>query len=113
RCYPYIKENGTGTIPTRRLFSNLYQDYRKGTNKELVICNFLYTLATQILEFAKRQNFKTIVFSGGVFQNTVLVDMLIELAKDNFELFFNRNLSPNDENISYGQLNYYLYCKDH
>ncbi|MBT8209932.1 MAG: carbamoyltransferase HypF, partial [Eudoraea sp.] len=113
RCYPYIKENGTGTIPTRRLFSNLYQDYRKGTNKELVICNFLYTLATQILEVAKRQNFKAIAFSGGVFQNTVLIDMLIELAQDNFELFFNRNLSPNDENISYGQLNYYLYCKDH
>ena len=113
RCYPYIKDNKSRTIPTRKLFSNLYEDYRKGTDKELVICNFLYTLATQVLEVAKKQNMKAIALSGGVFQNTVLVDMLIELAQDNFELFFNRNLSPNDENISYGQLNYYLYCKDH
>jgi hydrogenase maturation protein HypF len=50
---------------------------------------------------------KKIALSGGVFQNTVLIDMIQELSKDRFELFFNINLAPNDENISYGQVMYY------
>ncbi len=53
-----------------------------------------------------------IALSGGVFQNTVLIDMVKELSENKFELFFNRNLAPNDENISFGQLMYFtLYGK--
>ena len=112
KCRSYLDLTDLDHIPTRLLFSNLYADYRKGTDKAEVICNFLYTLARLILHTAEKHQMKAIAVSGGVFQNTVLVDMLIELAQDRFELFFNRNLSPNDENISFGQLNYYLFCKD-
>ena len=97
------------TIPADQLLTNLLADLKTGVEKEVIICNFLYTLATLILDFANSQNIKSIALSGGVFQNTILIDMLIELAKDRYKLFFNRNLSPNDENISFGQLNYYLY----
>jgi len=48
-----------------------------------------------------------IALSRGVFQNTVLIDMITELCESRFELFLNLNLSPNDENISYGQMMYY------
>ena len=61
---------------------------------------------------AELQETKQIAFSGGVFQNTVLIDMLKEMAKNDYKLFFNRNLSPNDENISYGQIMYYLNVKE-
>jgi hydrogenase maturation protein HypF len=49
-----------------------------------------------------------LAFSGGVFQNTVLIDMIKEMAKNDYELFFNINLAPNDENVSYGQIMYHL-----
>ena len=65
-----------------------------------------------ILDIARKRNNKKIALSGGVFQNTILIDILKELSADRFELFFNRNLAPNDENISYGQLMYYLNCMD-
>jgi hydrogenase maturation protein HypF len=45
-----------------------------------------------------------IAFSGGVLQNGLLVDMIIERLGGRYELFFHRELSPNDECISYGQL---------
>ncbi|MCB0299344.1 MAG: hypothetical protein KDE52_04765, partial [Calditrichaeota bacterium] len=42
-------------------------------------------------------------FSGGGFQNALLVD-LSKLILGDYQLFFHRHLSPNDENISFGQL---------
>jgi len=42
-----------------------------------------------------------------------LIDMLKELAGKKNKLYFNRNLAPNDENISYGQIMYYLNCRKH
>ncbi|MDH5381313.1 MAG: carbamoyltransferase HypF [Cyclobacteriaceae bacterium] len=47
-----------------------------------------------------------IAFSGGVFQNSLLTDLLKIVLKPQFELFFHKNLSPNDESVSYGQLIY-------
>lgn len=94
------------------MFANLYADIKAGADKEIVICNFLFTLAHLILDLAAKNNMRAIALSGGVFQNTVLLDMLIELAEPQYKLFFNRNLSPNDENIAFGQLSYYLNCRD-
>ncbi len=112
-CKSYLRlDENTGNLPTELLFANLYADIRAGEDKEIIICNFLYTLAHLILDMASKNSTRTIALSGGVFQNTVLIDMLIELAGPQHKLFFNRNLSPNDENIAFGQLSYYLNCKD-
>lgn len=110
-CKAYISEIKKGIVPTHELFNNLYVDFKKGTDKVEIITNFLYTLATIILEMAGQNNIKGIALSGGVFQNTVLVDMLKELAGTKYKLYFNRNLSPNDENISFGQLMYHQHIK--
>jgi hydrogenase maturation protein HypF len=56
---------------------------------------------------ATQQNCLTVCFSGGVFQNGLLVDLLILLLEKDYKLCFNRDLSPNDENISFGQLVWY------
>jgi hydrogenase maturation protein HypF len=111
-CTSYANISDTGLIPTKLLFWNLYSDFKKGVSKEIIITNFLFTLATLILQVASKQNTKAIALSGGVFQNTVLIDMLKELAESGYKLYFNRNLSPNDENISFGQINYFLNCKE-
>ncbi len=80
---------------------------QKGTEKETIVLKFLFTLAKVVVDMAAFTRSKKIALSGGVFQNTVLIDMIQELSKDRFELFFNINLAPNDENISYGQVMYY------
>ena len=82
------------------------------TSKETIISNFLFTLAKMILDFSIEKDFTRIALSGGVFQNTTLVDILIELAPKEFKLYFHKDLSPNDENISFGQLMYYLHIKN-
>jgi hydrogenase maturation protein HypF len=111
-CKSYGSVSENLIIPTKNIFKNVCRDSDEGEEKEVIITNFLYTLACIILEIAENKNFKNIACSGGVFQNTTLVDMLKELASKEVKLFFNRNLAPNDENISFGQIMYYLNCKE-
>ena len=61
-------------------------------------------LARTIHFKARSNNYRKVAFSGGVFQNEVLVDLLHSLMHEKFELYFHDELSPNDENISFGQL---------
>ena len=85
---------------------------QKGVSTKNIIANFLFTLASAIINLAKINNYKHIAFSGGVFQNTTLIDLLIELAPKEIKLYFHKELSPNDESISFGQLMYYLHIKN-
>lgn len=110
-CRSYCEVNSENLVATKMLFNNLYDDFKKGVKREQIILNFLYTLASIIMETARRKKVKKIACSGGVFQNTVLIDMLKEMAGTKYKLYFNRNLAPNDENISYGQIMYYLNCR--
>ncbi|MFH4964051.1 carbamoyltransferase HypF [Gaetbulibacter sp. M235] len=111
-CYSYCKVVKNGTIPTKELIWNLFLDYKKGNSMERVIVNFFYTLSTIIFQIAQNYNFKHIAFSGGVFQNTTLIDMIKEIGEMEYKLYFNINLAPNDENISFGQIMYYLKCNN-
>ncbi len=108
----YIRPGDDGMIPTKLLWKGIYKDFLDGLDKEEIILNFLFTLANLVIAMAELRGTQKIALSGGVFQNTVLVDMVRELAQNKFELFFNRNLAPNDENISIGQLMYYTHCID-
>ncbi|MEC8831840.1 MAG: carbamoyltransferase HypF, partial [Bacteroidota bacterium] len=108
KCKSYAPEIINGNVSTKELFQNLYSDFSNGAEKCDVIINFLYTLANIIIKSAQHANVKEIALSGGVFQNTILVDMIKELSGSEYKLYFNRNLSPNDENISFGQLMYHL-----
>jgi len=111
-CKSYCTELETDLIPTEKLFYNLFLDFNKGNSRENVIANFLFTLASLIYQTADIHYIKNIACSGGVFQNTTLIDMVKELGKGEYKLFFNRNLAPNDENISFGQIMYYLHCSN-
>jgi hydrogenase maturation protein HypF len=47
---------------------------------------------------------------GGVFQNAVLVDLIQSHCQSNsICLHLHQELSPNDENISFGQYMHYLH----
>ena len=106
-CKSYLSAPEKG-ISATEIIKNIYADFQNGNPTNQLILNFLYTLAYSIVAFAKTKNYKKIAFSGGVFQNTTLVDIIIELAPKEIKLYFHKDLSPNDENISFGQLMYYL-----
>ena len=111
-CISYGSVLDNGLIPTKELFHNLYLDFKKGNSKENIIINFFYTLASLVFQFAKKYHYKHIAFSGGVFQNTTLIDMIKEIGEEEYKLYLNINLAPNDENISFGQIMYYLKCSN-
>lgn len=106
-CRSYLSTPEKG-ISAAEIIKNMVDDFQNGNPTDQLILNFLYTLAFSIIEIAKLNNYKNIAFSGGVFQNTTLVDILIALAPKEIKLYFHKDLSPNDENVAFGQLMYYL-----
>ncbi|MCA0153357.1 carbamoyltransferase HypF [Winogradskyella vincentii] len=108
KCNSYASVFGNDHLSANAIINGVQSDIDSGIEKPQIICNFLFTLAKLIIDVANHNGIKSIACSGGVFQNTVLLDMLKEIAGNEYELFFNRNLSPNDENISLGQIMYYL-----
>lgn len=104
----YLEEEEFENIPTRKIFSKIMKEKISGKNLEKIGLNFHYTLIKAIEKIAEKNNVKELAFSGGVWQNALLVDLAIDVLGDKFSLNFHEKLSPNDENISFGQLNYYL-----
>lgn len=98
-------------ISAKKIIQNIYKDLKLGVEREQIISSFLFTLAKSIIDFSKEKGFKKVALSGGVFQNTTLVDMLLELASNEIKLYFHKEVSPNDENISFGQIMYYLHIE--
>lgn len=100
-----IDENkDTFNFTTTEILRRLLHDLMAGATTEYIAAHFHFLLIKYIEKIAITQNVKKIAFSGGVFQNGLLVDLLIHHLGANFDLHFHKNLSPNDENISFGQL---------
>ena len=100
-------------IPTKRLIAALQKAKNEGVSVPQIASSFIHTLALVILKIAKQHDYVTIACSGGVFQNSVLFEKLSQLSqKRGIKLKFNRILSSNDENISFGQLCYYQHIKN-
>lgn len=91
------------------LLNEIVEDLKDGIEKSVIASRFHHSLVDYIkLEVSKRK-YKNLAFSGGVFQNKFLVELIqLQLNKD-FQLFFNKSFSPNDESISFGQLMHYLH----
>ena len=100
----FTKEINYHQIPTKSLMTNIIKDLRDGQSKRYVAAKFHYSLMRLIELIASNLKIKKIAFSGGVFQNGLLVDLLIHHLSADFDLYFHKQLSPNDENISFGQL---------
>ncbi|WP_265446231.1 carbamoyltransferase HypF [Acetivibrio straminisolvens] len=69
---------------------------------------FHYAVADMILEVCeiirKEQNINTVALSGGVFQNTVLMERALKILRDkHFKVYYNVSVPPNDGSIGLGQ----------
>jgi hydrogenase maturation protein HypF len=106
----YLRQwKGNGPVPTQQLTEDIVRDLDLGLAKDHIAAKFHLSLVKLIEKIAIKHRFEQIAFSGGVFQNSLLIDMLICQLSPNFKLLFHKELSPNDECISYGQISYAYY----
>lgn len=91
-------------IPTKSLMTNIILDLQKRKPTDFIAAKFHFSLMKLIKIVANNLKITKIAFSGGVFQNGLLVDLIIHHLSKDFELYFHEQLSPNDENISFGQV---------
>lgn len=100
------------TISVDEILTGIIQDIQQKKSVNYISAKFHYSLVQAIKAIAIALKIKKIAFSGGVFQNEVLVDLLLHHLGAKYELLFHQALSPNDENISFGQLIYYQIQED-
>ncbi|MDM9630150.1 carbamoyltransferase HypF [Robiginitalea aurantiaca] len=110
RANSLVSLDAQGNIPVRKLIREIKSQLEISGDTCQVAGDFIFTLAKLILEKAELESVAKIAFSGGVFQNALLVHLIRHLNPGTFELYFHRELSPNDENIPFGQLMYHLHC---
>lgn len=91
-------------IAWSEMVDSILTEKTNGILVEQIARKVFVSMAMLIKEVATRSGVKKIAFSGGVFQNSFLVDLIIELLQDEFSLYFHQQLSPNDECISFGQI---------
>jgi hydrogenase maturation protein HypF len=104
----YLPElNPNEIISVDALLVGIQQDLAHRKPAAFVAAKFHASLARFADNIATHLNALQICFSGGVFQNTLLVNMIINQCSKKYQLHFHSLLSPNDENISFGQLIYF------
>jgi hydrogenase maturation protein HypF len=108
----YLTDEDNSVDIIKALISNVVKDKKKGIDAGFISARFHVTLVDYIRRIAEKNEVKDLAFSGGVFQNAWLVDIILILLKKDFNLYFHDKLSPNDENISFGQLIYANYNLD-
>jgi hydrogenase maturation protein HypF len=95
-------------IEWHEFVNELLIDLKDNKEKDFIARKVINGLAELVYLLSDYQMCNQLAFSGGVFQNALLVDTIIGLNHGNRKLFFHKQLSPNDENISLGQMAYYI-----
>jgi len=90
-----------------RFLSHVINEYISEYNVPKICRKVLFSLARLVELLAEHFFIERIAFSGGVFQNALLVDMIKSLLDGKNQLYFHKQLSPNDECIGFGQLAFY------
>ena len=96
-----------GNIPVHPILDSILLDLQNHTPIGLIAFRFHLTIARMIVSYARHTGIRQIALSGGVFQNTLLVDLCHRLTDLEMTVNTHRELSPNDECISFGQIAYY------
>lgn len=109
KTYPYrIKGAEPMIIELNGILAGVVKDLQKGVSLEVISAKFHNTIVYLSLEIAKKLSriykMKKVCFSGGVFQNRYLLNLMIDKFEDaGFEVYVHHQLPTNDGCISYGQ----------
>ena len=107
--YPreYYERDGVRIFDLRPLTKGIVSDLRSSIDAGQISLRFMSTLCCMALDqcLALNTDRKPVVLSGGVFQNRFLLTGISGLLEGNgFSVYTHRQVSPNDEGISLGQL---------
>ena len=80
------------------------EDWQQKEDNAIIAWKVFFSLAKMISQVSNHYYVDKIAFSGGVFQNALLNDLLIERLSYKRKLYFHQQLSPNDECIGFGLL---------
>ncbi|ADB39870.1 carbamoyltransferase HypF [Spirosoma linguale] len=94
-------------VPTQAIVAGVVNDLQAGLPVGQIAATFHYTLVQAVAAVARQMGVQQLAFSGGVFQNALLVDWLRYELEPAYQLHFHQQLSPNDECISFGQIAQY------
>jgi len=107
-AFEWIKKNEIYLISPKPIIQGVVNDYLNGTAVEIISYKFHLTLIQLVRELCQRLYQDTgldrIVFSGGVFQNALLLTGLQKaLIEDKLHVFTHSKVPTNDGGISLGQ----------
>lgn len=103
------KEGKEFIIDPQEIFIDIIEDLKKGIDKKIMAAKFHNTVAEFTLNLCgkirENNGINKIALSGGVFQNRYLTEKIISLLeRDNFQVYTQRIVPPNDSGISLGQV---------
>ncbi|HSG29328.1 MAG TPA: carbamoyltransferase HypF, partial [Candidatus Krumholzibacterium sp.] len=110
RIYPFKLSHGEpASIDCGPVIEGVVNDLTGGKGREEISAVFHNTMARMITDvagdLARRHKCRQIVMSGGVFQNRLLCERIIEMSTVlPFDFLFHRTVPPNDGGISLGQV---------
>lgn len=109
----YVREHGFPDSPEwmwsadrwdpAQVLEQVFIDAQRG-DTGLAAARFHAAMISLVGEIAERFNARTLGFTGGVFQNQLLVKGILDTFGDKLPMLWHRDFSPNDESISLGQL---------
>jgi hydrogenase maturation protein HypF len=109
--YPYDISlvDGEYLLGFRKIFDGIIDDIKNGVSVSRISYGFHNTLIEagydMILKISQNTGIKTIVLSGGVFENQYLLKMFsTKLKKAGFKTYYNEQIPINDSGISFGQI---------
>ena len=101
-----IKE--TNQISARPIFLEIGKAMKAGIEKGQVALGFHYAVAVVIekicLTLRETKGINQVALTGGVFQNKILMERTLKLLREeNFQVYYNISVGPNDGGICLGQ----------
>jgi hydrogenase maturation protein HypF len=97
----------SGEWQLKPMFQAILNDMEAGLSASIIALRFHRSLAQTILQAAQNLHCAHMACSGGVFQNGLLVDLLVQHCPPSIRLYFHESIPPNDESIALGQLWYH------
>jgi hydrogenase maturation protein HypF len=93
------------SVDILKLITNgIISDLENGIDRAEIAAKFHISIVDYIAAIAEQSGIKKLAFSGGVFQNGLIVELIIDKLSSDHQLFFHNRLSPNDECIAFGQV---------
>ena len=109
--YSYLENKIPENFSEYLIFAIL-EEKNKGFDPDFLAAKFHITLAHYIQLIVNQLEIEDVALSGGVFQNVWLLELIESLLDEKVTLHLHKNLSPNDESISFGQLMYFFNMKN-